>query len=79
MAPDAVDGGSRDRRAHPPLLLRPEDAASRLSISRSRVYELMAEGRLPSVTIGRSRRVRSEDLARFVAELPGSGSQSVDT
>lgn len=43
---------------HSPLrLLTVEEAACFLSISRSRVYELMATGELPSVTIGRSRRV----------------------
>ncbi len=51
-----------------PLLLRPEDAAGLLSISRSRVYELMATGGLPSVVLGRSRRIPLGALQRWVEE-----------
>jgi excisionase family DNA binding protein len=50
-------------------LLRPEDAAHVLSIGRSKLYELLASGRLPSVTIDGCRRVRSDDIEAFVAEL----------
>lgn len=48
-------------------LLRPEAAARRLSISRSRVYELMASGELGSILIGRSRRVPRECIIEFIA------------
>ncbi|MBW3649581.1 MAG: helix-turn-helix domain-containing protein [Actinobacteria bacterium] len=43
-------------------LLRPEDAAHVLSIGRSKLYELLASGRLPSVMIDGCRRVRTEDI-----------------
>jgi excisionase family DNA binding protein len=51
------------------LLLTPEDAAVALSISRTRVYELMASGRLPSLKIGRSRRISVDALAAFISAL----------
>lgn len=51
----------------PLLLVRPENAAMALGISRSKVYELMASGRLQSVKIGRSRRIPMEALLAFVA------------
>jgi excisionase family DNA binding protein len=51
------------------LLLRPEEAARALSISRTRIYELMASGRLRSVKIGRSRRIAVDALAAFVSAV----------
>ena len=39
------------------LLLTPREAAACLSISRSKLYELLAGGLLESITIGTSRRV----------------------
>jgi excisionase family DNA binding protein len=51
------------------LLLRPTEAAQRLGIGRSKVYELMASGELRSVKIGAARRVSATALADFVAAL----------
>lgn len=52
------------------LLLTIPDVCAALVISRDAVYELLHSGRLPSVTIGRLRRIRVSDLERFVAALP---------
>lgn len=66
------DGGAGSRRRSPvvvePLLLRPGQAADVLSISRTKVYELLKSGELPSVTIGGSIRVPMAGLRRWVAE-----------
>ena len=51
------------------MLLTVEETASELRIARRRVFEMIRDGRLPSVKIGRSRRVRSADLAAYVAKL----------
>jgi excisionase family DNA binding protein len=51
------------------LLLTPEEAGKRLSIGRSSVYELIGNGSLESVTIGRSRRISSVALKEFVERL----------
>jgi excisionase family DNA binding protein len=51
------------------LLLTPEEAASVLSIGRSKVYELMSDGRLTSVRIDASRRVPMSALVEFVERL----------
>lgn len=51
------------------LLLRVEDVCLQLSLSRAAVYRLIAAGRLPSVTLGRTRRVVQADLDRFVDDL----------
>jgi excisionase family DNA binding protein len=49
-------------------LLRVEEAAEALQMSRSKLYEMIASGEIPSVTIGRSRRVPAEALRRRVDE-----------
>ena len=51
------------------LLLRPREAALRLGLGRTKVYELMASGALRSVKIGAARRVSATALAEFVAAL----------
>jgi excisionase family DNA binding protein len=51
------------------LLFRVEEAAQRLGVGRSTAYELISSGRLPTVSIGRCRRVTAEALASFVASL----------
>jgi len=48
------------------LLVRVEEAARLCDVSRSRMYELIAAGEVPSVTIGRSRRVPVDGLRRWV-------------
>ena len=57
------------------LLLTPEDAADLLSIGRSKLYELLGDGRLPSVRIGASRRVPMSALVEFVDALSETWNQ----
>jgi excisionase family DNA binding protein len=47
-------------------LLRVRDAAQALAISRAKAYELIARGRLGSVTIDGARRVPVSEVQRFV-------------
>lgn len=51
------------------ILLTPEETATELRIARSRVFDLFASGELPSVKIGRSRRVTREALEAYVTNL----------
>ncbi len=53
----------------PTRLLRPEEAADYLALSRARVYELMAAGEIESILIGRSRRIPLAALDDFVTRL----------
>ncbi len=48
------------------LLLTVPEAGRALAISRSKMYDLLNSGYLPSVHIGRSRRVRMSDIENFV-------------
>lgn len=53
----------------PRLLLTPEEAAHALGIGRTKLYQLLADGFLPSVRIGGSRRISTAALDQFVRGL----------
>lgn len=61
-APESGNGRAHAASPEPSWLLKPAGAAALLNISQSRVYELMASGVLPSITIGTSRRIRRDEL-----------------
>lgn len=52
-----------------PLLMTVTEAAALVGISRARLYELLASGQVPSIKLGRSRRIALADLEAFVAAL----------
>ncbi|MFD7414748.1 MULTISPECIES: helix-turn-helix domain-containing protein [Kitasatospora] len=49
------------------VALTVEEAARRLGVGRTTMYALVASGEVPSVTIGRLRRVPAEALKEYVA------------
>ncbi len=49
------------------LLLKPSEAAELLGIGRSRVYELLSAGVIPSIRIGTSVRVPLDSLRAWIA------------
>ncbi len=51
------------------LLLKPEEAARRLSIGRTMLFELVRARKIRSVQIGRLRRFRLADLEAFAEQL----------
>jgi excisionase family DNA binding protein len=55
----------------PRLLLRVDEAAARLSVSRASLYRLLSSGRLRAVRVGRATRIPARELERFVRELQG--------
>ncbi|MHB8397916.1 MAG: helix-turn-helix domain-containing protein [Candidatus Limnocylindrales bacterium] len=54
---------------NPKALLDIVEAADRLSISRSKLYALVAAGEVESVKIGKSRRIPAAAINRFVGRL----------
>jgi excisionase family DNA binding protein len=66
----------REEDAMDKLLLRPDEAAEILSIGRSRVYELLRDGTLPTVRLGGSIRIPAEALRRWVEEQRGTGERA---
>ena len=63
-APEHAADGTQDG-----LLLTVEEAARRLRIGRTLVYQLISSGELESVKVGRLRRVPAECLPEYVATL----------
>ena len=53
-------------RPLPEKMLTAKEVAHRLSISSSKVYQLLQQGAIPGVRIGASVRVDPTDLAKFV-------------
>jgi excisionase family DNA binding protein len=51
-----------------PLLIRVEEAARLLSLSRSMIYEMMNSGELPSVRCGAARRIPLAALRSWVEQ-----------
>lgn len=51
----------------PGKLLRAEEVAALLNVSRAFAFRLMQHGQIPTIRIGKSIRVRPEDLEAFIA------------
>jgi excisionase family DNA binding protein len=49
------------------LLLTPEEAFQALSVGRAKGFQMIASGELPSIKVGRLRRVPSDRLREWVA------------
>ncbi len=81
LAPPARSGQRADSRdvidltvrSDTRLLLTVEEAADRLGIGRSLMYELIQDGAVESVRVGRLRRVPVEALTEFVAAVRDQG------
>jgi excisionase family DNA binding protein len=69
-------GQSKLAPALEPLLVRVEEAARILSLSRSTIYEMMDAGELPSVRRGSARRIPVAALREWVARQVTSPSVS---
>ena len=52
-------------------LLKAEEVAELLNISRSFAYLLLQTGQIPTVRLGRACRVRPEDLADYIEKNTG--------
>jgi excisionase family DNA binding protein len=49
-------------------LLKGSDVAQVLNISRAFAYQLMREGKIPTIKIGRAVRVRVDDILTYIDE-----------
>jgi len=48
------------------LLLKPSEAGARLGLGRSKMYEMLASGELPSIRLGRAIRIPAKALDEWV-------------
>ncbi len=55
------------------LLLRPTEAAEMLGVGRSKLYELIAEGDIPTVQVGSRLRIPLEELRNWIRQETGKG------
>jgi excisionase family DNA binding protein len=62
---DAQEAGAVESEA---ILLRVEDAARLLSLSRTKVYELVESGQLASIKCGAARRIPRAALDEWIAQ-----------
>lgn len=51
-----------------PRLLKSEEVAEILQVSRSFAYQLIKRGEIPSLRIGSAVRIRPEDLQRYIRD-----------
>lgn len=58
-------------------LMKIEDAAQELQVSKSQVRRLISNGQLPAVRIGKSVRIRSDDWDQFMTKLLTEGIRKV--
>jgi excisionase family DNA binding protein len=63
----------RGRANKGPRLLAVKQAIFELGLGRTAIYELIKEGKLKSVTIGRRRLVPAEAIEEFIAALANNG------
>lgn len=52
----------------PRLLLKMDETATAINCSRAKVYQLVMAGEIPSVLIGRSRRVPLDGLRQWIVD-----------
>ena len=50
------------------LLLKPAEAADAMGMGRSKIYELLASGELPSIRVGSSLRVPVKALSDWISD-----------
>lgn len=60
------------------LLLSPMDVVEIIGLSKSMVYQLLKDGVIPSVRIGKSIRVRTEALHQWIQSLENGDPKSID-
>lgn len=54
------------------LTCTPEEAAELIGIGRTKVYDLLADGSLPSGRIGSRRIIRRADVETYIARVVGA-------
>ena len=76
-APVPATPRNREERRHSERVERlaysPAEAAAELGISRAKLYQLLDDGTIPSLKLGRRRLIRREALVSLLANLEAGG------
>ena len=64
----------REREREQPILLTPAQVCQLVNLGRSKIYELLASQQIPSISVGRSRRVLRKDLMSWIEKQRSRGS-----
>lgn len=65
----------RERRGSEGCLWTAYDVADLLGVSHEYIWQLSREGRIPTVSIGRTRRYRKESILAWLEEIESPGGQ----
>jgi excisionase family DNA binding protein len=68
---DRKQAREKELELEQPVLLTAEQVCRIINLGRSKVYELIAAKQIPSISIGRSRRVLREDLMAWIEKQRG--------
>lgn len=60
------------------ILYRPSEAAEAIGVSRSRMYELLASGEVPSIQVGHVKRVPVDKLREWVERHSAGGTAATE-
>jgi excisionase family DNA binding protein len=67
---------SSPQKTEEAILFTVRQVAGRLSLSRSSLYNMMDQGRLPYVKLGRSRRIQWDDVMQLIENNTVGGNAS---
>jgi excisionase family DNA binding protein len=63
-----MEGRNRNSSDNDRLLIGVSEAAQMLSVSKSKLYELINQGMVPAIKVGHSLRIPVEQLRKWIAE-----------
>lgn len=66
VLPSAKQTPIASRHSLDPLLVTPQEASELLRLSRSMIYLMLESGEIPSLKVGRARRIRMIDLVFWI-------------
>ncbi len=67
---------SREDGGHSAALWTAHDVAAMLGVSHEYIWQLSREGRIPTVSLGRSRRYRPESVLSWLEEIESPGGRA---
>jgi excisionase family DNA binding protein len=67
---------SREGRGHDASLWTAHEVAAMLGVSHEYIWQLSREGRIPTVSLGRSRRYRPESVLSWLEEIESPGGRA---